>query len=241
LLYGQGAVEQCDAWLCGILAELLWLSSVQGDPTVAVFRRRFVIRLIASYANSSDTILYHDICAIIQFFVSTSQLLGNLATKLFNTLNAKEPETDVFTHRSSLCLLIRDILDLPPEEISSADKEGLSDLLGRNGGVTELPKNDRDVVHGNPTEQEFAAAVQIQGSPALQQASIQETGGYSLPEVTPQDAPQQDLVVASFLAGKFEMLRATHDPEVLVSALTSSVTVMRSLLSLEHESSLIRV
>jgi hypothetical protein len=228
--------KHSDVWLRGILAELLWLASAQGDSTVAVLRRRFIIRFIGSYANSSDAIQPYDTQAIVQFFGSKSQLRSNLASNLLIMLNAKEPGTNVFRNRPHLRSLIRDILELPPEETTSAaDEESSSDIADQIGGEAELRENIGDVMDGNPTEPDVAGAVLIQDSPVWSPSLIPETGENTLSEATQQDAPPtEDPIVARFLAGKFQLLRAKHHPVDLISALSSSVAVMRSLLSLER-------
>jgi hypothetical protein len=153
----------------------------------------------------------------------------------------KETGTNVFTQRSILISLIHDLLAFPPEETASVDQEILSDLTCQNGGTTALSEETRSMVRDHPVVHYFAA-MQIQGSPPLQQAGLREdidsfAGGYPLSEATPQDQPKpEDQIVASFRAGNFQILRTTHEPEVLISALSSSIAVMRSLLTTDHSS-----
>jgi hypothetical protein len=240
-MYGTTIVERYDASLRGIVAELLWLVSVREDPAYAVSRRRLIISTLGGYAHSNNRALHRDIYAMIQPFGNTSitHLSGNLVSNLLNTLNAKEPEMNVYSQRLILRSLIHDISAHPPEETSIADQESLSDLTCQNGGATALDEETRVVVHGHPAEQDFVA-VQIQAGPALFQAPMREdsdsfTGGFPLSEASPQDEPKpEDLIVASFRAGDFELLRETHEPEVLISALSSSIAVMRLLLTSEE-------
>jgi hypothetical protein len=239
-MYGQRVAGRYDASLLGIVAEFLWLVSAREDPASSVSRRRFIIRWLGSYTSSNNPALHEDIYDMILHFGITSATLlsGNLVSNLLNTLNAKEPGKNFFTHRPILDSLIRDISAYPPEETSFVDQESLSDLTCQNGGATALDEETRVVVHGHPAEQDMSA-VHVHVSPALLQAHLREdsdsfTGGFPLSEATPQDEPKpEDLIVASFRAGDFELLRETHEPEVLISALSSCIAVMRLLLTSE--------
>jgi hypothetical protein len=190
---GQPVVERYDAILRGIVAELLWLVSEQGDPSSAVNCRRQIIRTLCGYAGSSAPVLHMDIYGMIKLFgtASITHLSGNLISNLLKALNAKEPGTNIFTHRPILRLLIHDILTLPPEEAASADGEHSSDMTSQKARIPALQEKNRDVVHGNPAKQDFSAASNIQGRPALQQAPIQESGGYPLSGATPKGSSQR--------------------------------------------------
>jgi hypothetical protein len=240
-MYGTTIVERYDASLRGIVAELLWLVSVREDPAYAVSRRRLIISTLGGYAHSNNRALHRDIYAMIQPFGNTSitHLSGNLVSNLLNTLNAKEPGTNVYSQRLFLRSLICDISALPPDEMAFVDQESISDLTCQNGGATAIKEGTRVVVHGHPAEQDMGD-VHVHVSPTeLLQAPMREdsdsfTGGYPLSEATPQDEPKpEDLIVASFRAGDFELLRETHEPEVLISALSLSIAVMRLLLTSE--------
>jgi hypothetical protein len=240
-MYGTTIVERYDASLRGIVAELLWLVSVRADPASSVSRRRLIIQTLSGYAHSNELARHRDIYDMILHFGNTSitHLSGNLVSNLLDTLNAKEPGMNVYSQRLILRSLIRDISAYPPDEMAFVDQESISDLTCQNGGATAIKEETRVVVHGHPAEQDMSA-VHVQVSPAeLIQAPMREdsdsfTGGYPLSQATPQDEPKpEDLIVASFRAGDFELLRETHEPEVLISALSSSIAVMRLLLTSE--------
>jgi hypothetical protein len=231
-----GTLRRNPSWHCGGAA----LASVRTRRSLlSLFRRRNLMYLVLGYTLFNGPVLHMDIDGMIKLFgfASITHLTGNLVSNLLKALNAKEPGANVFTHRPTLRLLIHDILKRPPEEAASADEETSSDSTGQSAGVSALQGKTRDVVHGNPAEQNFSAALHIQGSPALQQATIQETGSLPLSKTTPK-APRNDPIVASFLAGDYELLRATYEPEVLISALSSSLAVILLLLTIDDSAKL---
>ena len=244
-MQGQGAVagHYCDdIGLRRIVAELLWLVSVgTEDPGAAALRRRFVLGGLSAMAELDATkpILRDAFYPLMLGFgaasASVTYLTGDfVSTLLDDTLNAWDPNTNSFLRRGNLRSLIRELLSNPPSElVSAAQTENLSDLTCQNEGITADTENVRGMVHGQPAQLDIAG-LHLQRGTAVQVPLGEDSfaGGLHLSAGTPEDQPMpSDAIIARFRAGDFNVLTTTQQPERVIAALSSSIQVMRSLLS----------
>lgn len=242
-LQDQRAIDGYERSLLRIVAELMWLVSVRTDDAgrAAVRRRRTVKLLRAFTTDEQEPVTCDDVNAVMLRFGSTASIVyltGDFVSLLVNTLNYADPGTNTLVQRRNLHSLICDLLSEPPAEaaIAKRDDQDWSDLTCQDEGVTADAANTRTMVRTQPMPSNAPdlSRLSLQESTAARVPPDEDSGaaGLHISKATPQDQPTlSDVIVTNFRSGNFQDLQNTQTPDAVIDALSSSVSVMRSLLA----------
>ena len=245
----QVGLEAENAHLRRLVAELLYLVSVQDSPDRDISNRRNALRgLRGIFQDYPDALIPHnEIYYIVQRQRTRAVvfLTGNFATQLLTMVNTRDATTGAFSQRDRLARLILDITASRRTMVASAGQEDLSDLMCHHDGPTA--QNARRLAHALPdlSTMNVSVASMPHAAGAGDKNDDDFAGGLALSAGTSQDTPptEADVIVAKFRAGNYSNLQEANRAEVVIAALSSSLAVMRSLLekpaaSCDTESSL---
>ena len=231
---GEGSREE-NLRLRRLAMELLWLVSVEAPPERGVSTRQMVLRIFREMLRdnySGARVSHNDIDFMLPRGVGNMPV--SFVTELQTILNAQDGAMGPFRLRDRLLRLISDMLETPPSaSVATNDHEDISDLTAHYGENTAIEGNVRGLSTALPDIGRMnLEAVVMPPATVADEDDDGFAGGLPISEATPEDDPPAEVyaIVAIFRAGNYTRLQQAYQRDAVITALSSSLAVMRSLL-----------